>query len=130
MYLLDNDVLLELLKKDPSENVTNWCTNVPSESLYISVLTLGMLKIKIEKTSSLQQRSLLNCWIQSHFIKWFGKNILPVDIKVAQRWGSFDLNSEQVSSLIAATAVEYNFVLVTSLNSYKKDGLKLFNPFI
>ena len=133
MYLLDTDILFELFKNKPSENVVGWCNAVPSKSLYISVISLGILKNKIEKNSYIQQRSLLICWLQTHFIKWFGNNILPIDIKITQRWGDFcflENDTNILSKLIAATAIEQNFVLVTSSMHYNQDGLKLFNPFI
>jgi toxin FitB len=132
MYLLGTDVLLEMLKKEPCPSVINWCSAMPSEQLYVSVLSIGVLRSKIESSGSLQQRSLLLCWVKSHLIKWFDENILPVDIKVAERWSDLFLFSgyKSAESLVAATAIEKNLILVTSEANQNIEGLKVFDPFI
>jgi len=40
-YLLDTNVLSELVRPKPNDTVLAWFADVPDESLYISVLTLG-----------------------------------------------------------------------------------------
>ena len=47
-YLLDTNVLSELVRKEPSEKLRKWLNNTPDNLLYISVLTLGVMSV--EKT--------------------------------------------------------------------------------
>jgi predicted nucleic acid-binding protein len=132
MYLLNTDVSFELMKKDPCANVLRWCTHVPCEYLYISVLTIGALKQKIHEVIPLAQCGPLNTWIHSNFLNWFDKNILPIDAKISARWGDlFACNSEGVlEDLLVATAIENNLILVTGSNKCSSYGVKIFNPFI
>lgn len=132
MYLLGTDVLLEMLGKEPSSNAISWCNVIPPEHLYVSVLSMSILRSQIEASGSIQQRSLLMCWVKSHFMKWFDENILPVDLKVSERWSDLCLfqGYNSIESLVVATAVEKNLILVTSKSEYDVEGLKLFDPFI
>ncbi len=47
-YLIDTNVLSELVKKTPNKNVVAWMKKVPDNKLYISVLTLGEIRKGIE----------------------------------------------------------------------------------
>ncbi len=132
MYLLNTDVSFELIKKNPCTNVLRWCSSVPPEYLYISVLTIGSLKQKIHEATAPAQDNSLNVWVHSNFLNWFDKNILPVDAKISARWGDlFVFNSEAgLEGLLIATAIENNFILVTGSDKCSSCGVKVFNPFI
>jgi len=40
-YLLDTNVISELVRPKPAKIILTWFENIPSEALQISVLTLG-----------------------------------------------------------------------------------------
>lgn len=132
MYLLGTDVLLDLFKKEPCTSVMEWCNAVSPEHLYISVLSVGMLRAKLGSTGSIQQRSILLCWLKSKFTKWFDVNIIPIDLKISERWSDLCLlrGYDAIDGLLAATAIEKNLVFVTSNAIDGIEGLKLFDPFI
>jgi predicted nucleic acid-binding protein len=132
MYLLHTDILLELIKQNPCPNLLQWCEKMPSEHLYTSVLTIGVLKQTIQEISFPTQRNALSLWLSSNLMNWFGKNVLPIDTRISSRWGDlFSLDSKDlIDSLVVATAIENNFVLVTGSNKCSIWGLKTFNPFI
>ncbi|QEK39899.1 PIN domain-containing protein [Candidatus Sneabacter namystus] len=133
MYLLNHDVVFELLKSSSCDNVSNWCKAIAPSDLYISVITIGNLIKKVQKDISIQQKSLFQFWLQTNFLAWFGENVLSVDLRIIQRWGHVipDSYTSTVDSLLIATAIEHNLVLVTSLYATNRISyLKLFNPFI
>jgi predicted nucleic acid-binding protein len=132
MYLLNTDVLLELMKRNPCTNLLQWCAKVPAEYLYVSVLMYGSLQQKLQEICTMHQRPLLEFWVQSQLLPWFGKNVILIDAKIARRWGDICyLNLEDTAeNLLVATAIENNFILVTGENVSRVEGIKVFNPFI
>lgn len=47
-YLLDTNVLSELIKANVNKNVISWFNSVPENSLHISVLTIGQIRKDID----------------------------------------------------------------------------------
>ena len=132
MYLLNSDVLFELFKNKPCENVTNWCESIPEGQFSVSVLTIGILKSMIEEKSTIQQKSIFRCWMRSKFVEWFDGNIISIDAKISQRWGDYidyPHTVNVIDGLLASTAIENDLIFVTSHDCNIK-GLKIFNPFV
>ena len=48
-YLLDTNVVSELRKRQPDPRVLAWYDTVPSERLFLSVLTVGEIRLGIER---------------------------------------------------------------------------------
>ncbi len=134
-YLLDTNVLSELSKPLPETNVETWFDRTPEESLYVSVFTLGEIQTGIERLAAGQKRN--------HLLLWFGElqeafhgNILPFDTDTALLWGKTHgrlLNSGRpiplMDSLIAATALRHNMILVTrNRPDFTPVGVDVFDP--
>ena len=47
-YLLDTNLLSELVRSRPNDSVISWFSSVPDESLYISALTIGEIRKGVE----------------------------------------------------------------------------------
>ena len=47
-YLLDTNVICELVNKNPETAVINWINQIPEHSLFLSVLTLGEIRKGVE----------------------------------------------------------------------------------
>ena len=47
-YLLDTNVVSETIQRQQNKMVIGWLEQVPAEALYVSVLTLGELRKRIE----------------------------------------------------------------------------------
>ena len=43
-YLLDTNIISELKKKTPDQNVVNWFEGIDTDELYLSCITIGELK--------------------------------------------------------------------------------------
>lgn len=133
-YLLDTNIISEVLRKKPNGRVMAWLEAVPSPQLYLSVLTLGEIRKGIEKLEESKRKTNLTLWLEQELINWFGDNILSIDQAVAERWGYLSATNKQplpvIDGLLAATALTNNLKMVTrNTKDFKCDGLEVINPF-
>jgi predicted nucleic acid-binding protein len=132
-YLLDTNVISELVRPKPAKAVLAWFENIPSEALHISVLTLGEIRKGIENMPDGARREQLRLWLEHELVDWFGSRVLPVDIPVADRWGRLVAQMGRliptIDSLLAATALHHELRLVTrNLKDFDYPGLEVVNP--
>ena len=132
-YLLDTNVISELVRPRPAQSVLAWFKNIPSEALHISVLTLGEIRKGIENMPDGARREKLRLWLEHELADWFGSRILPVDIPVADRWGRLVAQIGRpvpsIDSLLAATALHHELRLVTrNQKDFDYPGLEVVNP--
>lgn len=132
-YLLDTNVLSELVKAKPDKQVLEWFAPLPNESLYISVLSVGEIRKGVEGVKEAKRREKLRRWLELELPAWFSDRLLPVDTMVAERWGRLlaevGRSMPAIDSLIAATALHHDFRLVTRNESdFTYPGLQVVNP--
>lgn len=130
-YLIDTNVLSELCRKQPDPGVVEWFARHPAHSLYLSVLTLGEIRKGIEGVADATRRQALLDWLETELPAFFAERL----IAVADRWGRLIAHAGRplpaIDSLLAATALEHDLVLVTR-NTKDFAGLpvEVFNPWI
>jgi predicted nucleic acid-binding protein len=132
-YLIDTNVISELKKPAPSAKVIAWLDNIPSESLYLSVLTIGEIRKGAEKHPDKKRKESIRLWLEYDLLSWFEGRILPIDLHVADRWGRLlnEINRtiSAVDSLIAATALHYDLRIVTRNEAdFQFPTLQVVNP--
>lgn len=132
-YLLDTNVISELVRPKPARIVLDWFGNIPSEALHISVLTLGEIRKGVEQMPDGVRREKLRLWLEHDLVDWFGTRVLPVDMPVADRWGwllaSVGRPVPSIDSLLAATALHHELRLVTrNQKDFDYPGLQVVNP--
>lgn len=130
---MDTNVLSELRRKAPNPAVLQWFTNRPASTLYLSVLTLGEIRKGVEAISEVDRRQLLVDWLETELSAFFIGRILSVDVAVADRWGRLVAAAGRplpaIDSLLAATALEHDLVLVTrNTKDFESLGVSLINP--
>ncbi len=131
-YLLDTNIISEIRKKKAEPKVLEWIDSISSENLYTSVLTIGEIKNGIERVKDTKKKNQLTLWLDQELRPWFGENILAIDIEIAEKWGQISTGPTlpAIDSLIAATALAKNLILVTrNSKDFAIPGLKLLNPF-
>ena len=132
-YLLDTNILSELVKPKPNNNVTQWFSNIPSETLHISVLTIGEIRKGIEKVKDKKRKEKLRLWLEQDIMNWFEERIINIDFQIAERWGRL-LNEVNrpvpaIDSLLAATALSHDLRLVTrNEKDFNYPSLIVVNP--
>jgi len=135
-FLLDTNVVSELIRPKPERKVTAWVGGTDENLLYLSVLTLGEIRKGIGMVASQAQRVALESWLDSELAVRFAGRILSIDDAVADRWGRLAANAMAaklplpvIDGLLAATAVHHNLTLVTrNVKDVAGTGVPLFNP--
>ena len=131
-YLLDTNIISELKRPKPNQQVLDWFSTVPKESLYLSVMTLGEIRKGINKLPDGQKKQALTNWLEKDIPLWFDSRLLTIDIGVADYWGQLQAQLTRplpaIDSLIAATALYHNLCLVTrNVNDFDYPNLNLLN---
>ncbi len=117
-YLLDTNVICEIVKSRPTQAVLDWVDSVPEKNLFISVLTLGEIRKGVEKIGDTKRREFIRLWLENDLPEYFAERILPVDAKVADQWGRLQSQLKghvlpAIDGLLAATALAHDLRLVT-----------------
>lgn len=132
-YLLDTNVVSEVVRRKPQPHVVAWLEQVPDEALHLSVLSLGEIRKGVEWLSGGRRKEQLRLWLEQDLMQWFGDRLLPVSAAVADRWGRLLAELERptpaVDSLLAATALHHELRLVTRNDKdFQFPGLEVVNP--
>jgi len=119
-YLLDTCVISELVAKQPNPRVLEWIDTIDSEGIDISVITVGEITKGIEKLPSSKRRQELSDWLENELLIRFQDNLIELDVDILIQWGKLNARLEisgqrapAIDSLIAATALEHELILVT-----------------
>ena len=135
-FLLDTNVISELVKAKPEPRVTKWIESTEETLLYLSVLTLGEIRKGIASLPHSARRVKLEAWLDHELALRFSDRILPVDQQVADRWGRIAGSAAArksplpvIDGLFAATAQHHNLILVTrNTRDIGATGVPAFDP--
>jgi toxin FitB len=135
-YILDTNVISELVAAQPSPNVTRWIEEVDPNQVYLSVIAIGELKKGIEKLPDSRRKKLLDQWLSADLLVRFQDRILLIDQETMLLWGAMSARLETagrpisaMDGLLAATALQYQYALVTRNTTHFIDtGIQLHNP--
>ncbi|HZD57790.1 MAG TPA: type II toxin-antitoxin system VapC family toxin [Anaerolineales bacterium] len=135
-YILDTNVISELVAAQPDENVAHWIDSVDPERVFLSVITIGELKRGIEKLPDSRRKEQLERWLNEDLLVRFQDHLLAIDVDVMLAWGDLVARLEAVGkpmpaidSLIAASAAQSDFTLVTrNVADFAHAGISVFNP--
>jgi toxin FitB len=132
-YLLDTNVLSEVRRSRGDARVKRWISSVPTEDLYLSVLTLGEVRRGIGLLSRRDpaQADVYEAWLVT-VLRDYADRVLPVDAEVAEEWGHMNVPDPVpvVDGLMAATAKVRNMTFVTrNTADVARTGVRLLNPF-
>jgi predicted nucleic acid-binding protein len=135
-YLLDTNVVSELIKKQPDPKVVQWIDEQDSARLYLSVLTIGEIRKGIEQLPPSPRKDNIAAWLSSHLLVRFNGRILAITTDVMLRWGELTgrlepagITLSAIDSLIAAVALQGQLTIVTrNTDDFRGAGVPLFNP--
>jgi predicted nucleic acid-binding protein len=133
-HLLDTCVLSEFRKIKPNQKVVTWLERQIEESLFLSVLVIGEIQKGISLLPSSKKQRELDEWLNDLVLR-YDNRILPLSLGVMRRWGQLTGSLEKhgrvlpfLDSLIAATALTYDFVVVTrNENDFAGTGVTVLN---
>lgn len=135
-YLLDTNVISELVVKQPHQPVLDWLDAQDANSIYLSVITIGELRKGIEKLPVSSRKSTLQIWLTDDLLARFHGRILSIDVDVMLLWGeltgrlaSTGRPLAALDSLIAALATYHHCTLVTRNEpDFIGTGVAIYNP--
>jgi toxin FitB len=135
-YVLDTNVISELVARQPNQNVIDWVDSLDPETIYLSAITIGELRNSIEKLAPSHRKDELTLWLTSDLLRRFADKIVNITADVTLVWGELTGRLENegkpmpaIDSLIAASVLEGKFTLVTrNEEDFQHAGIPIINP--
>ncbi|MGH9565276.1 MAG: type II toxin-antitoxin system VapC family toxin [Candidatus Angelobacter sp.] len=135
-FLLDTNVVSEMVKPKPHSGVMQWIAATEEFLLYLSVLTLGEIRKGITALPGTRRRTALEAWLDHELTLRFEGRILPIDLAVADRWGQLSGSTAGrrspipvIDGLLSATALHHGLTFVTRDTNFLTNlGVAYFNP--
>lgn len=135
-YILDTNVISELIALQPEKNVIRWIESVDPQTVFLSVITVGELSKGIEKLPNSQRKAVLKDWLINDLLVRFQDQLLPIDSSLMLAWGTLVARLEAIGrpmpaidSLIAATSLHSGYTLSTrNVGDFEHAGIALLNP--
>ena len=137
-YLLDTNVVSELVRSNPDANVVAWVRTGDETRFYLSVLTFGEIRRGIERLPPGPRRERLRLWLEIDLTNRFKGRILDIDRHVAEIWGMImargaagSVRLPSIDTLIAATAERHGMVIATrNLSDFAFTAVAVVSPWV
>lgn len=136
-YLLDTNVVSELMKPRPARSVAEWILATPEDLMHLSVITIGEIRKGIDLLDeSDPKRGALQSWLDHDLRIRFAGRLLSFDESVAERWGQIEAAAKRqrvtlptIDAQLSATALHHGLTFVTrNTADVRLTGVALFNP--
>jgi toxin FitB len=136
-WLLDTNVVAELMSVGGSAEVKDWAVAQPEAGLFISILTLGEYEKGIHQLADGDPMRARHRVTRDGVAMRFARRILPVSNEIIFRWGAIAGRVRRdtghppqvVDTLLAATALEHDLYLATrNTRDVANSGALVFNP--
>jgi predicted nucleic acid-binding protein len=137
MILLDTNVLSELMRPGPNENVVRWMDALPGDDIWISAVTVAEIRLGLALLPEGRRKHLLTALAEEMFREEFSEKCLPFDYQAAGEYAKIvSTRSRQGRPItvedaqIAAIAISSGLELATRNTSdfMGIEGLNLINP--
>ncbi|MGH7821263.1 MAG: type II toxin-antitoxin system VapC family toxin [Candidatus Binatia bacterium] len=136
-FLLDTNVISELMKRRPNARVEAWVDATSEDLLHLSVITIGEIRKGIDLLREDDpRRAALQSWLDRDLRVRFASRLLAFDDRVAERWGQIEAVAKKrrvtvstIDAQLAATALHWGLTFVTrDTDDVRTTGVPLFNP--
>jgi predicted nucleic acid-binding protein len=135
-YLLDTNVISELISKRPDKKVVEWLDRLDPNTVYLSVITIGEIRKGIEKLAPSKRKDRVKEWLEGDLLLRFQGRILGITTEVMLIWGELTGRLEKdgrritaIDSLVTAIALQGNYRLVTrNEHDFQNTGVTIINP--
>jgi toxin FitB len=133
-WLLDTNVISELSRLAPHENVDDWLAENIKHSV-LSAVSIGELEYGVQRMQAGAKKRFLQSWLDNMILE-FGARIWSVDMPTWREYGRLKRELEllgrrqdDMDILIASAAITHGLTLVTRNTQHFGDtGCKLLNP--
>lgn len=119
-FLLDTNLLSELLRPRPDAGVVAWTREQSPLDLYVSALSFGEIRKGVDLRAPDSRRDEIDSWLSDSLPAQFRGRVVPVDEAVALEWGRIAAEGQKqgrvlpvIDGLLLATAAVHGMTLVT-----------------
>jgi predicted nucleic acid-binding protein len=135
-YLLDTNVLSELVRPGSDHGVKAWIRAHSQLDLYTSVLVLGEISRGVQQLAPGRRRIELQQWLTNDLPRQFEYRVLGVDLPIALEWGrltaagrAIGRELKVVDGLLLATASVRKLTIATrNVHDFEGRGVPVVNP--
>lgn len=136
MYILDTNVLSELMQKEPNQKVVSWLDSIPAESVWITSITLFEARFGLALLPQGKRRSSLEKLFKELLEKDLEGRVLLFDFLSAEQAAILAANRQcngctidMRDTFIAGIALSKNATLATrNIRHFNDLNLNLVNP--
>lgn len=126
----------EWVKPRPDRGLIQWLHESDEDRIFLSVLTLGELRLGVERLAPGTRRRRLARWLEEELPERFAGRLLPVDRQVADVWGRLVARTQAagrpigaIDAFLAATAEHGRLTLVTrNTSDFAATGVRTLTP--
>lgn len=138
MWLLDTNVLSELVALKPSVDIMYRIGTLPQDELFTTAITEAEIFYGIERLPTGRRRNDLRAAIEGVFSEDFAGRVLAFDSRAARIYGQLLAERRgagrpmsQSDVQIAAIAICHGATLVTrNIRDFANSGIELLNPWL
>jgi predicted nucleic acid-binding protein len=119
-FLLDTNVVSELVRTIPHARVLAWIRRQRPTELFLAAVTLGEIVRGVVRLPTGSRRSRLEAWATESLPRQFAGRILAFDQQAAVIWGELMGTADRTGRpraaadpQIAATAIRHDLIVVT-----------------
>ena len=135
-FLIDTNVLSEVVRIEPEPKVREWLALLPSTQAFLSVLTVGEIARGVALLPAGKRKEQLRRWLEHDLPQRFAGRLLAVDRKTAEAWGELSARAQSegrplpvVDGLLLATARAHGLTLATrNARDCAGRGVSVFDP--
>ncbi|TCO56866.1 type II toxin-antitoxin system VapC family toxin [Actinocrispum wychmicini] len=136
MIVLDTDVISELMRRDPDDNVVRWVDRYPADEVFITSVTAAELAYDVARLPDSQRKTTLAVKVSELLTEDFQDQILPFDGAAAGYYGEIAAARAQqgrpismADAQIAAICRRFAACLATrNTNDFVDAGIALRDP--
>jgi predicted nucleic acid-binding protein len=135
-YLLDTNIISDIVKPSPSQSLMAWMAEQDDEDLFISSFTVAEIRRGVLEKPAGKRRDRLEAWLSGPEgpQALFASRILPFDEAAALIWARLMADGKAkgrprsgLDTIVAAVAEANGCVVVTS-NEKDFAGVQVLNP--
>jgi toxin FitB len=135
-YLLDTNIISNVIKPDPSARLVAWMAQQVDGNLFVSAMTIGEIQRGLLEKPKGKKRSLLETWFNGPEgpQALFTARVLPFDERAALAWarlmadGTARGRPRSALDMIIAAIAEANECVIVTDNEKDFAGVDFINP--
>lgn len=135
-YLLDTNIISNIVKSAPSESLIAWMAEQADQDLFIASLTIAEIRRGVMEKPAGKRRDELEAWFSGPEgpQALFADRVLPFDERAALVWarlmadGKTKGRPRSALDMIIAAVAEANGCVVVTDNEKDFEGIEIINP--